>query len=258
MKNKKNIIIIGIAIVLMIIGVVLVINNNSNNNMKKKLEKVNNLALKGASKDEFSKIFITDKLESDYLLTGPDCYMRLKPSDEKIKANNLNSYVKEQNKLSESVEKNIEDNFFTLINETTRKENNATVYSGVLRTFYQLEYLQDLKAIQSSLINEYKENNSVNEEIDNYKAKIVAMKILDQKLDNYKNEDEYSGFNVYVYEDDIKTGSSFVSYMNMLQGINYHNDYVNELEKTREERIKNYIEEAKNNNVINKDNLLEI
>jgi len=258
MKNKKKLIIIGFAIIFIVIGVVLVINNNYNKNMKKTLEKVNSLALKGATKNELSKIFKTDDLESDYLLTGPDCYMRLKPSDEKIKENSLSSYVKEQDKLSKTVEKNIEENFYTLISDTTRKENNATVYSGVVRTFYQLEYLQDLKAIQSSIINEYKENNEVDEEIDNYKAKIVAMKILDKKLDTYKNKDEYSGFNIYVYEDDTKTGSSFVSYMNMLQGINYHNEYVNKLEDTREERIKEYIEEAKNNNIISKDNLLKI
>lgn len=258
MKNKKKIIIIGIAIVLLIVGIVLVIINNNSNNMKKTLEKVNNLALKGATKNELSKIFRTEELESDYMLTGPDCYMRLKPTEAKVKEYNLSNYIKEQDKLSKTVEKSIEENFFTLINDTTTKENNATVYSGVVRTFYQLEYLQDLKELQKLILTEYKENNTLNEDIDNYKAKVVAMKILDKKLDNYKNKDEYSGFNIYVYEDDTKTGSSFVSYMNMLQGINYHNDDVNKLEETREQRIKDYLEEAKNNNTVNKDSLLEI
>ena len=258
MKNKKKIIIIGIAIVLLIVGIVLVIINNNSNNMKKTLEKVNNLALKGATKNELSKIFRTEELESDYMLTGPDCYMRLKPTEAKVKEYNLSNYIKEQDKLSKTVEKSIEENFFTLINDTTTKENNATVYSGVVRTFYQLEYLQDLKELQKLILTEYKENNTLNEDIDNYKAKVVAMKILDKKLDNYKNKDEYSGFNIYVYEDDAKTGSSFVSYMNMLQGINYHNDDVNKLEETREQRIKDYLEEAKNNNTVNKDSILEI
>ncbi|MBR6948854.1 MAG: hypothetical protein IKH54_01545 [Bacilli bacterium] len=258
MKNKKKIIIIGIAIVLLIVGIVLVIINNNSNNMKKTLEKVNNLALKGATKNELSKIFRTEELESDYMLTGPDCYMRLKPTEAKVKEYNLSNYIKEQDKLSKTVEKSIEENFFTLINDTTTKENNATVYSGVVRTFYQLEYLQDLKELQKLILTEYKENNTLNEDIDNYKAKVVAMKILDKKLDNYKNKDEYSGFNIYVYEDDTKTGSSFVSYMNMLQGINYHNDDVNKLEETREQRIKDYLEEAKNNNTVNKDSILEI
>ena len=257
-NNKKKIIIIGIAIVLLIIGIVLVVINNNSNNMKKTLEKVNSLALKGATKNELSKIFKTDELQSDYMLTGPDCYMRLKPTDVKIKKYNLNNYVKTQDSLSKTVEKSIEENFFTLISDKTRKENNATVYSGVVRTFYQLEYLQDLKELQNLILNEYKDNNKVNEEVDSYKAKVVAMKILDKKLDNYKNKDEYSGFNIYVYEDDNKTGSSFVSYMNMLQGINYHNDEVNKLEETRQDRIKDYLEEAKDNNTVNKGNLLEI
>ena len=245
-NNKLLVIILVVAAILLLTSLILLIVNSSGNKVERKLNKINQLVINGSSKDALSKYMNIDKIDGNYLMTGPDCYMREKPDDETIKANKLEKYVSLQNKYASNVEKKIKENFQFIMGEKTFKDNGATVYTGVVRGYYQLEYMLDLKEMQRQLIETLKLEN---EEINQYKSKVIGMKILDNYLSQYENKKYYSGTNIYVYEDQDKTDLSMSNYLNMLQGVNYNNEDVDKLEETRISRIKEYIEKeiTKNN-----------
>lgn len=69
------------------------------------------------SKEELNKVIKSDKLDSNYLLTGENCYFRLKPSDEIIKNNNLANYSKIQNTLANKVEKQVSEELEIQMND---------------------------------------------------------------------------------------------------------------------------------------------
>ncbi len=264
MSKKRNIkigiITICIAFIFMIVALLLFSKNQDiSMKMKDKIAQVNNLVISSATKEELATAINVDDINSLSIMTGEDSYMRLLPSKNKIDEYNLQKYQKEQDSLATIVEKSIKDNFVFELEKKTAKINDATVYYGVLKAFYQMTYLQDLQELQRVLFEEYKLSNGItDEEVEQYKAKVVAMKILNEKLNQYKNNDQYCGAAVYQYEDEESTSMSLLSYLNLLQGINFHNEDVEELENTREERITKYIEEAKENNLIDTSNVLNI
>ena len=69
------------------------------------------------SKEELNKVIKSDKFDSNYLLTGENCYFRLKPSDEIIKNNNLANYSKIQNNLANKVEKQVSEELEIQMND---------------------------------------------------------------------------------------------------------------------------------------------
>ena len=69
------------------------------------------------SKEELNKVIKSDKLDSNYLLTGENCYFRLKSSDEIIKNNNLANYSKIQNTLANKVEKQVSEELEIQMND---------------------------------------------------------------------------------------------------------------------------------------------
>lgn len=252
-KDLEKLGIILVAVIAVITILVLGIKSNKSGStlsIKERVNKVNKLVIAGVSKEELNKVIKSDKLDSNYLLTGEDCYFRLKPSNEIIKNNNLANYSKIQNTLATKVEKLVSEELEIQMNDDKyiRKENNAKVYSGTLKSFYLTQYLVDLKNLEEKVYAEYSIEDNDNE-ILRYKSKVMAMRILDEHLGEYKNLDQYSGFNIYVYEDDSKTADSIVSYLNMLQGVNYSNETVTNLEKTREERLTSYLEDAHENDL---------
>ena len=254
-ENQKDLEKLGIILVVVISVITILVlgikanKDGSTLSIKDRVDKVNKLVIAGVSKEELNKVIKSDKLDSNYLLTGEDCYFRLKPSDEIIKNNNLANYSKIQNTLANKVEKLVSEELEIQMNDDKyiRKENNAKVYSGTLKAFYLTQYLVDLKNLEEKIYAEYSIED--NNEILRYKSKVMAMRILDEHLGEYKNLDQYSGFNIYVYEDDSKTADSIANYLNMLQGVNYSNETVTNLEKTREERLTSYLEDAHENDL---------
>lgn len=248
---RKIAIIIIIILILILIGIIIkhTLFGTKKENINSKMENISQLAISGASKEELSKYFNIENLDSNSIMTGPDSYMREKPSDEIIKQYKLSDYIKLQDKLAANVEKKIKDNFTLILGEKTTDANGGTVYSGSVKGYYQLEYLLDLKTLQSTLSDEYKEDN---DEVTNYKAKVIAMKILDDYLSIYENKKYFGGINLYIYSDDEeKTATSYISFLNALQGVSYNNEEVDKLESTRDTRLKEYLENAKSKKIIN-------
>lgn len=252
-KRKINKILIGVVSILLVVLLVIVLKSvisfGGKPYIEKQLNKVNSLAINGATKEELSKYFNTDNLDSNSLMTGPDSYMRVKPEEKIITKYKLDKYVSLQDKLATNVETRIKKEFNFIMGDEPFKDNGATVYQGLVKGFYQMEYLIDLKELQSILASEYQEEAP--EEVLQYKAKVIAMKILDDYLTNYDNDDDYAAANIYIYEDKEKTDLSYISYLNMLQGVNYQNEVIDKLELTRTARLNKYIKEAIKKNKIN-------
>lgn len=246
MKSIKRIaiIILLVAIIMIIVGISFYF-SNKRSKIKETIEEVNQIVLSSASKEELLKKVNSEKINSFIIMTGPDSYIAEKPSKDLIEKYNLSNYEKVQTQLVERVEKKIKDNFKTIMSDETFEDNNATVYRGLLKTYYQIYYLHDLQDLQQKIIAEKLITEEDNEILE-YKAKIIAMKVIDNYLDIYDNKKEYCSFTVYIYDDEKKTADSFASYLNMLQGSNYDNDTTKKLEQSAEIRINGYYEEAKN------------
>ena len=181
--------------------------------------------------------------------------MRTRLDDKTIKDNNLDNYVIIQDELATNVEKKIQSNFDYSISNVI-EEDDYTQYSVLLKSYYQIAYLLDLEELQKQLlVKSAQEDNEVN----NYKAKVIALKILDKRLDDYVNKDENCMANLYRYQnDEERNNSSLLSYINLLQGLNYNNEKIfteNQLNIT--ERMNTYINEAIENKLIN-ENVLEL
>ena len=263
MKSKMRLIIEIIIIVsILALSSIIVLNVISFDNKGKEeqktkelIENLNKLLINGGSKEDIKELTGLDDIDETSLMTGKDCYMRTRPDDKTIKDNNLDNYVILQDELATNVEKKIQSNFEYSISNV-KEESDYTQYSVLLKSYYQIAYLLDLEELQKQLlVKSTLEDNDIN----NYKAKVIALKILDKKLDDYVNEDENCMANLYRYKNDKeRNNSSLLSYINLLQGLNYHDEKVfteNQLNIT--ERISGYIEEAIQNNLINV-NVLEI
>ncbi len=263
MKSKLRIIIeiiIGIAIIALLSTIVVNVVSfdkkaNDEKNTKELIENLNNLLINGGSKEEIKELTGLDDIDETSLMTGKDCYMRTRLDDKTIKDNNLDNYVIIQDELATNVEKKIQSNFDYSISNVI-EEDDYTQYSVLLKSYYQIAYLLDLEELQKQLlVKSAQEDNEVN----NYKAKVIALKILDKRLDDYVNKDENCMANLYRYQnDEERNNSSLLSYINLLQGLNYNNEKIfteNQLNIT--ERMNTYINEAIENKLIN-ENVLEL
>ena len=228
------------------------------NTMSQRITYITELISKKSSRSSYIEYIGINDFSNTSIMTGKDSYLREKPSDKDIKQHNLDEYVKLQDTLATNVEKKIISNLEYKVGEIADIEEDATIYHVELKTYYEIEYLLDLDELQNKLLEEYRNKNEmINEEIANYKAKVIAMKLLDDKLKNYENSSEYCVANIYYYKDSYKTSKSLVSYLNALQGSNYNNDEIDALTNTREDRINDYIKDAKKYGVIN-ENILDI
>lgn len=264
MKNNKFRIIVEITIsILIVIGLVIIgfnvirpsgIDEEATKNL---INNLNDKLLNGASAEEIKQLTGIPEINPLSLLTGPDSFVALKPSEEVELANNLTEYVTLQTQLVKNVEEKIRTNFTYTVEEETDNTENYVVYKVALKSYYQIAYLLDLQELQKQLLALDQSPESL--EIKEYKAKVVAMKILDEKLDEYVNDDEYSIANVYEYKNDKeKTIASLSAYLSILQGLNYHDKIIMEqYEQNRVERIASYITSAKQNNII-KENVLDL
>ena len=263
MKSKMRLIIeIIIVISILVLSSIIVINvvsvdkkANEEKNTKDLIENLNKLLINGGSKEEIIELTGLDDVDETSLMTGKDCYMRTRPDDKTIKDNNLDNYVIIQDELSSNVEKKIQSNFYYSIDDV-QEEDDYTQYSVLLKSYYQIAYLLDLEELQKQLL---AKSGLEESEVNNYKAKVIALKILNERLDDYVNNDENCMANLYRYKNDKeRNDSSLLSYINLLQGLNYHNEKVfteNQLNIT--ERINTYINVAIENKLIN-ESVLEL
>ena len=200
-KHKKIILIIAIFLVIVCLGLAIYfyinpaeIKLNSKKDAENYIEKINSFILKGKTNDEYNRIF-KYKIDEELIILGEDAYQNKKPSKEIIKKYKLEDYVEEHEKLIKNLEEKIKENFDVKIVKTNDYEQkfNNTIN---IKTFYYSSYISDLKTIESDIVflavMDYTDTNlTEKEEADRYKAKVKAMKIIDEYLDRYVNKNIY-------------------------------------------------------------------
>ena len=229
------------------------------NTMSQRITYLTELLSKKSSRASYVEYIGINEFSNTSIITGKDSFIREKPNSEEIETHRLEEYVKIQDELATNVEKKIISNLEYKVGDIADIEEDVLIYHVKLKTYYEIEYQLDLIELRDKLLEEYRnKNENINEEIAEYKAKVLAMKLLNDKLKNYENSNEYCVANIYYYKDSYKTSKSLVSYLNALQGSNYNNDVIDTLTLTREDRINDYIKDAKTYGVINSNNILEL
>ena len=253
--KKKLIIIILVIIAVVAIGGGMLLSMNGGSKPSKKedpkpqekvvteyVEKLNKVIMDGGTKQQYLSVLRRDQILNTDIMTGPDMYLRQKPSSKVIQKNSLSAYTTIGEELAKKLEKAIKDNFECEIEGVLTKEDYLAVLV-TYKSFYYNAYIKDLNSIQNELLikagydfdNLTKENEKTIE-VDSYKAKVKAASILNDKLDTYKNNEEAK--RVYINFDGKKiegNSDNFLSYLMNLEGYTYTNQgYFLSTDKTNE------------------------
>ena len=218
-------------------------------------DEVTKLYVNGGTKEELEKKTGFDNIESLNIITGPDSYTRVTPSKSVTDKNNLDDYVSKAAELSKNLEKEIKDNldYSILASNTT---GNVKTYMVTLKSYFYYIYMFDLNNLQEIILtNSGLEYNEVNE----YKAKVKAMEILDKHLDNYQNEsDETTAIVTYTLNDSEATSQSLYDYLLILEGENYlyNCDTVTNLMENQNQRVQDYYNFGLSEGILDSNNLL--
>lgn len=206
------------------------------------VEKLNKVIMDGGTKQQYLSVLRRDQILNTDIMTGPDMYLRQKPSNKVIQKNSLSSYTKKGEELAKKLEKAIKDNFECEIEGVLTKEDYLAVLV-TYKSFYYNAYVKDLNSIQNELLIKvgYDFDNLTKEqektiEVDSYKAKVKAASLLNDRLDMYKNNEESK--RVYINFDGKKiegNSDNFLSYLMNLEGYTYTNQgYFTSVDKTNE------------------------
>lgn len=206
------------------------------------VEKINKVIMNGGTKRQYLSVLRRKQLLDTDIMTGPDMYLRQKPSNKVIQKNSLSSYTTKGEELAKKLEKAIKDNFECEIEGVLTKEDYLAVLV-TYKSFYYNAYIKDLTAIQNELLirTGYDFENITSEqektiEVDSYKAKVKAASLLNDRLDMYKNNEESK--RVYINFDGKKiegNSDNFLSYLMNLEGYTYTNQgYFTSVDKTNE------------------------
>ncbi|MBR3199055.1 MAG: hypothetical protein IKG27_03475 [Bacilli bacterium] len=227
--------------------------NNSNNYTKEELEEktkeiTDTLTNTNLTYDEFTKL-VGEKVPNVHIAVGPNSYLRNKPTDKQIKKYKLENYLNLQEQLVQKVERKYLDNLHYEILETTYSGNEVCQKVNIT-SYYYATYLDDLINITSNLTNKDLDDIATSEktQIEFFKVQVLALKVLDNHLEDYNNVNNESViFPVCYVNGKIKNSDDMIGFIGALQGERYENmDYSkNENIKKADERVKKYLEEAK-------------
>ena len=138
---------------------------------------------------------------------------------------NLKKYAKAQDYYANQVEKRMKDNFSYQLGEFLMADEGANIVQKVTFQSYYLELYQlDWSLLQTELLNRIGFNKNLADDLSNedvqtiYKAKVKAMEIMNDYLDNYENKDEKMEYDLIysVDGDDIGT----LDYFSLLCNVN--------------------------------------
>ena len=258
MQKKRFVggVFVVLAILILIILFVICLINVKNTNLKEqatdKVKEIANLVKSGATQKKLEKALEIDEMVKNNIMIGPDSYVRDKLNEQLISANNLSSYVLIQEQCSHNLEKMIKNNFVYDIKEINVKNEQVSLMIE-FKTYYYGTYLMDLYELQKQLLQKANlEENAIN----NYKAKIRGMQILDSKLKQYKNEESMTKIITYSFKNDSDRKNALSSFVLALDGFLYQNDTVSEFDESRTARISTYITEAIDDGIIKSDSYL--
>lgn len=213
----------------------------------------------------FNKNVSIEKLENtlqqpminEVTFIGKDSALRYRPDISVIKAYGLQRYIEEQNKYSEKVENLALEN----IEYEVDKVNDKSI-DYKIKPWYIYKYSYDLTILKELIMedagfeitdkNAFKEEYEVNE----FKARVVALKILDKHLEDYDNNDEILDLR-FIFNGKRAAENELLSLYYNLEGVTSKNspNKMTEQERDKEtKKMKKYLEESQSNGLYNKKN----
>ena len=211
-----------------------------------------------------------EKLEStlqnpminEVIFIGKDSALRYKPDNSVIKAYGLQKYVEEQEKYSLKVEKIAIENIEYKIDKINKGSINYKI-----KPWYIYNYSYDLSLLKELIMKDadfkitektvFKEEYTVNE----YKARVIALRILDNHLEDYNNIDNEILDLKFIFNGKRAAENELLSLYYNLEGVTSKKSPNKMTEKEREKelvKMKKYLEEAELNEQYNKKNPYKI
>ena len=254
MKKK---IIIGLIVTLIVVVVAFFPNKKTEEQLTKKetIEQISKGFGNGISKKELEKL-MNQKIEGKTMMTGKEAYLLKTPNDELIKKYNLDNYVKQNKTYFNKLETKIKENYSWEFEGEVQENQDA--YFMLVKVYNYGIYLSDLETLQNKLL----ENKSAKEEkeVNEYKAKVIAMKLLDSHLDDYLNNGEAKNIAITCANlNSDETKNSLMQYLIDLAGYtNEKDETIANMVQNRDSRMQNLIDEAIRNNVLEENDLLKL
>lgn len=264
MKKKTKIIISVIVFLILIALAVTIIILTKNNKEPEKsytkkeiIENISNGFANGISKDELESL-MNQEVQDKTMMTGEDAYLLQAPSEKLIDKYNLDNYVKNNKTYFSNLENKIKENYFWKFDGEVKE--NQTSYFISVKTYNYGVYLTDLEEMVGLLTNNYPFENSEEQEINDYKAKIIAMKLLDSHLDDYISSSDSKTIAIFFQQiNSTETKNSLIQYLIDLSGYsNGLDERINNMEINRTERMQSYINEAISNGTLDQNDILKI
>lgn len=273
MKSKKKIALIFVFIVVaLVVSIIYFHNDNKTDegtlNSLENAEKDVSEFTKGIIETGMTEEEISDKVGQEVgsrnIMLGDDSYLNEKTTSRGI---NVDEWEQAQKTYSANVEAKIKEMFSYNCDETLKSDDGSTIVRVTIKSYYYFTYLDDLDELTRLLLikSGYKEdtdfagNQSEKSKAEQYKAKIKAMEIMDNYLDNYDNYYEYKTTEIITYPEQQSTNISYMQYLLDLIGYGYNIDfgsekYLNE----RSQRINKYINESIELGVLDPNNPLKL
>ncbi len=250
MDKKKKYLLISLIVIILIIVFNVVYNNNSKKpNVKKDVARiVKTVTDENLTYDDFTKLVGTDVANIN-IVTGPNSYLRNKPKEDIIKKYNLEKYVELQDELARRVEKRYVDNLKYKIMETQNLDNKECHVIRITAYYYEL-YMHDLlNLINAQLDMDISEIvNDSKAQAEYLKKEVLALKVLDNHLDDYENKIQESSVIRLCYKNGkIESNDMILSLVLAFRGNGYLNvDFSNEQNvKAAQARLSKYLDELK-------------
>ncbi len=251
--KKKLIIIIPIVVILLAIILIFLLNSlkeKPNPDKSKVVEDViQNVFYNDSITISDLKKELQSAMPSEEVFLGKDSVIRKKPSDELIKRNNLKAYESIQNKYYKNVEKKFKENASYKIVASDDKKVSIDVIP-----WYYSQYASDLSKLTYKLLNyanyEVTEDNygSKEYEVNEYKARVIAMRIMNRHLDEYDNNTKEVLKCEVEFTGDKPGEFDYYTVYLMLEGITAEKAPSKD---EQAERINQYIEDAKQAGIFN-------
>ncbi len=257
MKKKALLIIILIVVGTIAIGLSLSFlpnNNQEKDNLSHKETVINTIEKEFYSSKNTVKDLeeITKKpMISQDVFMGKGSALRLKPDNKVMTRYDLSKYESVINKYAPIVEKRFLKN-----TKYTVKENESGNLEFKIKPWYFYNYSSDLSYLTDKILDEanFDMNKIYTDEFfsSEYKARSIAIKIMNDHLDNYDNKDETVDF-TFFYENGKPTDIEYFSLYLNLCGATTKNSAMKETSFTAEQetRVTKYLKEAEKKGLIN-------
>jgi len=220
----------------------------------------------GINKDNLNKM---TKQEGGTLFipVGSDSYVRQKAN---VSGIDVNEYENAQEKYTLFLEEKIKENFEYEMGKEILTVDKSYLIPVTIKSYYYSLYVDDLNYLSGKLLEhkgyspsvDFLGNETNESKAEMYKAKIKAMEILNNYIDEYYNDDEYLTIEIISGKDKKENGQELMDYLVAISGEKYSNSAMSLGVETylqkQEERISNYIKEAISQGILDLNTPLEL